>query len=51
MKKILVNGCSHTAANIPDNIEGDPWPKILCDNINADLVNIAFDGKDNGLGY
>jgi hypothetical protein len=47
MKKILVNGDSHTAANIPDNIEGDPWPKILCDNINADLVNIAFDGKSN----
>jgi hypothetical protein len=46
--RILVNGCSHSAANIPDNIEGDPWPKILCDKINADLVNIADLGKSNG---
>jgi hypothetical protein len=48
MFKILVNGCSHTAANIPDNKEGDPWPKILCDNINADLVNISYGAKANG---
>ena len=47
MIKILVNGCSHTAANIPDNIKGDPWPKIFCDNINADLVNLAYGGKSN----
>ncbi len=47
MVRILVNGCSHTAADIPDNPEGDPWPKILCDKIDADLINLALPSKDN----
>jgi len=46
-KRILVNGCSHTAAKIPDNPFGDPWPKIFCDKISAELINLAWPGKSN----
>lgn len=47
MVRILVNGCSHTSADIPDNRQGDPWPRIFCDKIDAELISLAEQGKDN----
>lgn len=46
-RKILVNGCSHTRAEIPDGEEKLPWPKILADKLECQLVNLAKDGKAN----
>jgi hypothetical protein len=50
-KKILVNGCSHTASVIPD-LEIDQqkilsWTYLLSKNLNCDLVNLATQGKSN----
>jgi hypothetical protein len=47
--RILVNGCSHTSAIIPDNLKGPSWGKIFCNSINAELINIAFQGKSNNI--
>jgi hypothetical protein len=50
-KKILVNGCSHTASVIPD-LETDQqkvlsWTYLLSKNLNCELVNLASEGKSN----
>jgi hypothetical protein len=52
-KKILVNGCSHTASIIPD-LELDQqkissWPYLLSKNLNCELVNLATQGKSNSV--
>lgn len=50
-KKILVNGCSHTKAHIPDlpeiNESAFSWPKLLSDKMECEVVNLATVGKDN----
>lgn len=48
-KKVLINGCSHTRAEIPDNPKGDPWPKIFGAYAGVDVVNLAQDGKSNHI--
>jgi hypothetical protein len=52
MLKILVNGCSHTAANIPDiedPLSGIPWPTILGDLLKANVFNMSRSGKANNV--
>lgn len=46
-KKILVNGCSHSRAFIPDNESADPWPVLFTKRTGDQLVNLALDGKAN----
>ena len=50
-KKILVNGCSHTAAEIPDLLREDwkrfCWPKLLSNKLKCEVVNLAVSGKAN----
>lgn len=45
--KVLVNGCSHTRANIPDNPSGAPWPTIFGERACINVINLAADGKAN----
>lgn len=45
--KIVINGCSHTKATIPDNIHGKPWPIIMGEDNNWDVRNLATNGKAN----
>lgn len=47
LPKVLINGCSHTRAAIPDNPTGDPWPVIFSEMAGVEAVNIAVDGKAN----
>tara|TARA_R110000744_G_scaffold10628_8_gene32996 strand:- start:4230 stop:5006 length:777 start_codon:yes stop_codon:yes gene_type:complete len=50
-KKILVNGCSHTRACIPDASEEDhhnsSWPRVLENLTGLTVTNIATDAKAN----
>ena len=50
-KKILVNGCSHTEAVIPDLLEMHwqkyCWPTLLSQKLRCEVVNIATSGKAN----
>lgn len=53
MDKILVNGCSHSQARIP-NIPDDQatsfsWPILLGQNLNCEVVNLATNGKSNSV--
>lgn len=45
--KIVINGCSHTKAHIPDNEHGKPWPIIMGEENNWDVRNLATNGKAN----
>lgn len=47
LPKVLINGCSHTRAAIPDNPTGDPWPVIFSEMAGVESVNIAMDSKAN----
>ena len=46
-KKTLVNGCSHTRALVPDNIDGPGWPEKLSLLLDKPILNLAEDGKAN----
>ena len=47
-KKILVNGCSHTRAHVPDDPTNKiSWPNLLAYNTGHEVINIAEDGKAN----
>lgn len=46
-KKILVNGCSHTRASIPDNWTADGWVERFARLVNAPTLNLAEDAKAN----
>jgi len=46
-KKILVNGCSHTRALIPDNEDGPGWAERLSELLDKPVLNLAEDGKAN----
>lgn len=46
-KKILVNGCSHTRALVPDNIDGLGWAERLSQLLDKPILNLAEDGKAN----
>ena len=50
-KKILVNGCSHTKASIPDLEEFEEsnfsWPQLLSNKMECEVVNLATVGKSN----
>lgn len=47
LPKILINGCSHTRAVIPDNPTGAAWPVIFSEMAGVEAINIAIDGKAN----
>ena len=51
MTKVLINGCSHTRACIPDAEPEEhhkaAWPEILKTLGNYDMKNLATDGKCN----
>tara|TARA_R110000868_G_scaffold52484_1_gene165713 strand:- start:38 stop:793 length:756 start_codon:yes stop_codon:yes gene_type:complete len=52
MVKILVNGCSHSEAHIPDiedPLSGIPWPTILGDLLKANVFNMSRSGKANNV--
>ena len=52
MIKILVNGCSHSEAHIPDiedPLSGIPWPTILGGLLKANVFNISLCGKANSV--
>lgn len=50
-KRILINGCSHTRACIPDakaeEHQHSSWPRVLENISNIKVDNIATDGKSN----
>jgi hypothetical protein len=51
LNKILVNGCSHTFAVIPDisfrDWEKFCWPTLLSNELECEVVNLAEPGKAN----
>lgn len=50
-KKILVNGCSHTQAIIPNLSRKDgclfSWAELISQKTSCEVVNLATSGKDN----
>lgn len=53
MDKILVNGCSHSQAQIPgisdDQVTSFSWPTLLGQNLNCEIVNLAASAKGNSV--
>lgn len=52
-KKILVNGCSHTQAIIPNLSRKDgclfSWAELISQKTSCEVVNLATSGKDNTI--
>lgn len=50
-QKILVNGCSHSQAIIPNLSKEDgckfSWPVLLSEKMNCEVINLATSGKNN----